>query len=753
MFLAFALAASVPVPAETPAAFAADAAPGAATGLRLTAGEPRQAAEVAPTASTSVGAAAGAAPNQAAAESPSEAALPSQPSDAFSSSGIQASESSSNKALPTESPSGESSSSKALPNEPPSSQSSSSQSSSGDLLLYMNSARMEQGGKAYAAARPLAVKAGVSYASLRSLAERLGFSVAYVSAKKETVVRKAGLEARFTNQSKSYTASGIRMLMKGAAYTDKGVFMVPLTSITAALQISYTVDQREHTITLKQAAEPAASFTVQAGDIIAGETRVQYTARASSPSNLQIVQEKWEGRQEVFAEPGIYPVTYQVQDAAGRWSKPYTLSVAVTSPNIPPVAMFSTDKKEYRMGEPVVIADESTDEENAIADRQWTGKQAAYFRPGPVTVSLTVTDKHGAAAAFSQEILITDETLYTEDEFNRLFTPVGSNFPIDGASVKNMELLPFTYDTEPYTLFRSTGPESIREEGILYQDVIDGPARILLHHKNTMGPKLKVYMLASNPNATPATLSIESSGMAGPTAYGEIAGQMSLQRYFASIASGSAARELVLAPGETRILFQEISQNGLSGGDIITFQGDVTSDIGIKYTSLVVKAERDPLLALPGLPFLDPNQSIVRGTFAESTRIFDYAPVVGTAPARIYLTDNNADPFQTGYDGIKGTPATNSGNYGVLYKIVLEHAAPRSLLTFNPRGGLFRGSALVNGSVVTFSHLGTAAATDQNSVLYRTGESEESVEIWISPAAGSNLPFCLLLSPLPSARS
>ncbi|MGU3569606.1 hypothetical protein [Paenibacillus sp. D51F] len=98
-------------------------------------------------------------------------------------------------------------------------------------------------------------------------------------------------------------------------------------------------------------------------------------------------------------------------------------------------------------------------------------------------------------------------------------------------------------------------------------------------------------------------------------------------------------------------------------------------------------------------------------------------------------------------------PATNSGNYGVLCKIVLEHVAPHSLLTFNPRGGLFRGSALVNGSVVTFSHLGAAAATDPNSVLYRTGASEESVEIWISPTAGSNLLFCLQLSPLPSVRN
>ncbi|CDN42446.1 stalk domain-containing protein [Paenibacillus sp. P22] len=732
MFLAFALAASVPVPAETPAASAAyAAASGAASELGLTADGSRTSEAAPPTAPSSEGAAASAAPDPAAAAELSPgAALPSPSSDA---------------SPPSESPTSNASSSNASPSMPV--------PPSGDLLLYMNSARMEQGSKAYTASRPLAVKAGVSYGSLRSLAERLGFSVAYVPAKKETVVRKAGLEARFTNKSKYYTANGIRTLMKGAAYTDKGVFMVPLTSITAALQIPYTIDQRSHTITLKQAAEPAASFTVQAGDIIAGETRVQYKARASSPSNLQIVQEKWEGRQEVFAEPGIYPVTYQVQDAAGRWSKPYTLSITVTSPNIPPVAMFSTDKKEYRMGEPVVIADESTDEENAITDRQWTGKQAAYFRPGPVTVSLTVTDKHGAAAAFSQEILITDETLYAEDEFNRLFTPVGSNFPIDGTSVKNMELLPFTYDTEPYTLFRSTGPESIREEGVLYQDVIDGPARILLHHKNTMGPKLKIYMLASNPNPRPATLFIESSGMAGPTPYGEIAGQMSLQRYFASIASGSAARELVLAPGETRLLFQEIGQNALSQGDIVTFQGEVASDSAVKYTSLVVKADRDPLTALPSLPFLDPNQSIVRGTFADSTRIFDYAPVVGTTPARIYLTDNNADPFQTGYDGIKGTPATNSGNYGVLYKIVLERVAPHTLLTFNPRGGLFRGSALVNGSVVTFSHLGAASATDQNSVLYRTGAGEESVEIRISPAAGSNLPFCLLLSPLPSVRS
>lgn len=88
----------------------------------------------------------------------------------------------------------------------------------------------------------------------------------------------------------------------------------------------------------------------------------------------------------------------------------------------------------------------------------------------------------------------------------------------------------------------------------------------------------------------------------------------------------------------------------------------------------------------------------------------------------------------------------NSGNYGVLYKIILNYLAPDTLIAFNPRGGRYFGSARVNDRVVEIKH--GDGPQDSATMLYRTQEREEKVELWLSPAAGSNLPFSLLFLPM-----
>ena len=93
--------------------------------------------------------------------------------------------------------------------------------------------------------------------------------------------------------------------------------MVPLTSITQALDITYRVDQPNKRIILSLSSKPVASFTVQPGEIFAGQTKVTYKTNAYSPTGLAIVDEHWEGREDVFDEPGVHTVSYSVQDASG----------------------------------------------------------------------------------------------------------------------------------------------------------------------------------------------------------------------------------------------------------------------------------------------------------------------------------------------------------------------------------------------------------------------------------------------------
>lgn len=616
--------------------------------------------------------------------------------------------------------------------------------------IYTDSSKIEQDGKAYQAPRPAIVKDGATYVALRFMAERLGATVTIDSKTKETIVKLGSVELRYKNNSKSYSLNGKAYSLKTAPYTDNNVTMIPLVPFIQGLSIPYTVDNK--TITLQRSTKPVASFKVQPQEIVAGETTVTYETNSYSPLGLDIVDERWEGREEIFDKPGAYSVSYSVQDSEGVWSEPFTLTLEAVKPNEPPVANFSTDKEEYRMGELIIYTDLSSDDEDAIVDRIWSNKEEAFFTPGNVTINLEVKDRHGAIGEFSKTIKITDETLYTRDEFYKLFTPVGNKLAIDGYSVKAMEAIPYQYQTEPVTLFRSSGPESINSEGILYQDTITGDARFLLHHKNQIGKLAKLYVIAENPGTSPATVTLKNEAMAGPTSYAEWAGRVSLTRYFEGLLDANNPQKITLQPGEKRIIWNSINKNPMKPQEIITFTGDLSSDAPIRYTSLLVSANRDPIADLDKLPYLDPNESIVRGTFADSTRVFSYNDPIGSRSVKLSLTDNREDPFQQGLDGIKGTEALNSGNYGLIYKLKLNHVAANTLVLFNPRGGLFVGSAVVNGEVVTFGHSGKEDISSTASVLYRTGNQEESVEIWISPAAGSNLPFVLLFEPLPQKK-
>ncbi|MEK0316105.1 stalk domain-containing protein [Cohnella sp. 56] len=628
-------------------------------------------------------------------------------------------------------------------------------SNAGDqLILYMNSATMSRNGLNYKATRPLVVKKGVTFGTLRALSDLTGATITNDAKTKENVISRGGITIRLKADSAAYTVNGQARKFGAPVYADKNVLMVPVIAFAQAMNIPYQVDNSKKQIIFNLSTKPTASFKVQAGEIIAGQTQVYYTTTSSSPKGLPIVEEYWEGRQDVFAEPGTYVVRYSVRDSAGQWSEPYSQTIQVLPVNTPPVAAFTTDKDTYRIGEPITYSDTSTDPDGFIVSSEWSGtNKPAFFQAGSYSVSITVKDNRGDVSSFSKTLTVTSEVMYTEDEFNKLFTPAGSNYPLDGSSVKTMEAIPYSYTTEPVTLFRSSGPETVKTDGILYQDTIAGDVRFMLHHKNGTGQNAKLYLIAKNISSVPANLSIIADGMAGPTTFPEVAGRMSVARYFQTYVTGSNSQSMTLQPGQSRLLYADLSANAMKNGDVITFHGDLTSDATIQYTSVLVAQNRDPIAALANLPYLDPNQLITRGSFVDSTRVFEYGGLVGDRQIKLPLTDNTTDPFAQGYDNITNTVAYNSGNYGLLYKLVLRRVAPNTLISLNPRGGLYMGAALINGQVVSFANLGTVSATNQASVLYRTGNTEETVTIWTTPTAGSNLPFTLLFTPMPQKKN
>ncbi len=628
-----------------------------------------------------------------------------------------------------------------------------STSGNNQLVLLMNSNKMYANGILYLANQPMAVKNGVSYVSIRAMVERVGVKFIYDYKTKETIVTSGNNIMRFKTDSKIYTVNGNKVTMKGPAYQYKNTFMIPLTSITAALAIPYTVDNVKKQVILTLNTKPTASFTVQPTEIFAGQTTVNFITSSSSPNGTAIVNERWEGnKQDIYDQPGYYSVTYSVMDANGQWSNPYSLTINVIQPNQPPVANFTTDKDEYKMGEPVTITDLSSDPEGDVLTTEWTNRSLAFFNPGPLSIQLKVTDTHGLSSIFEKTINITNEQLYTREEVEKLFTPQGDVLTADGSSIPALPNLTYNISSEPYTLIRSNSPETVNTEGVLYRETAFGATRFLVHHKNNMSTRQKVYIIATNNNLYPTTITTQYVGFAGPASSPEYTGKISVLKYYSSLLNGGNIGTITLQPGESVPILTDTSKIAMKPGEIISLSADLFSDYPVQYNVIMVEQTKDPLAALPTLPILDRDGVHNRGTYPDSTRIINVTDVVGTSQSKLLLGDNKSDLNLIGVDPMNATEASNSGNFGVLYKIKLDRVAPNTLITFNPRGGNYLGSVVVNGTIVNLSNKGSLANADMSAVVYRTGQYETAVEILFTVASGSNLPVNFIFTPLPALK-
>lgn len=621
----------------------------------------------------------------------------------------------------------------------------------GKLVLTMNSKKIYKNGTEYIAGHPMEVKKGVSYVPVRAIVESAGLQISFDNNTKETIIQRGTDELRFKMNTSSYKVNGVTTKMSGTSYIVKNNFMIPLTAVTKALNMPYSWDQKTKQVIISISTKPQASFSIGNTEVIAGETQVQYLTNSSSPSGLQIVNEEWTGREDMFMVPGQYVVTYRVQDASGQWSDPFSLTVNVVKPHTPPVANFTTDKDTYKMGELITYNDLSTDEVE-ITDRIWENKEFAFFAPGPVTIKLTVVNRFGLTSTIEKTINITNETLYTRDDFNKLFTPVGEKYVFDGTQVPSWARANYSFTSEPTTLIRSNSPETVYSDGVVYRETAIGDTRFMIHHVNQTGKNVKMYVIATNNSGESARLTQVNLGFAGPNQYATGVGKASVQRYYESMQTGSKYKDVWIAPGESKIVLTELNATVMKPGEVISLLADVYSDHSLQYNVIMLDANKDPFVSLPYLSTLERDVHN-RGTYPDATRNIEYSELIGNTPMRLLLGDNSSDPFLVGWDGPKnGEYALNAGNFGVVYRIKLYRVAPNTLITFNPRGGYYTGSIMVNGNIVQLTTSGGLSAPNENSVLYRTGDREQTVEMLFTAAPGSNLSVNLLFQQMPEKK-
>ncbi|CAG7619311.1 copper amine oxidase N-terminal domain-containing protein [Paenibacillus allorhizosphaerae] len=403
-----------------------------------------------------------------------------------------------------------------------------------------------------------------------------------------------------------------------------------------------------------------------------------------------------------------------------------------TQPNSRPIAIFATDKAVYRIGEPVAYIDLSYDPDSeGLPKYEWTGNKEAFFEPGTYPVSLRIADPHSEwSETFTHEVTVIDEVLHTKSEYPWYAKPVGSFVKDESADWKRQlaeaRQLPaiVTIPEERKLVISGNAPHTIDRTGIVYQERVNGKARIVLHHVNGMAQPVRFAAVVQNPDTLKKlTVRVTRTGVMQPTL---------LHRYNAREATvdfltkAAADEQLEIKPGETVTLEQYTLSDGQGFASISDIETDGPANVGF-----IAAKPNEPLPPLPAAGKTEQGQA--QGQKSDSA----YSAV---------RMDADADAQHlTGLSQWSFGEQSDFGA-GMTYSLHLYH--PRqAALALLVKDGVADGTLKVNGTVVPLPQGGI---TDQDGafLFYRATGLEASVDIEWMPAPGSKQPVQWLLYPL-----
>lgn len=401
-----------------------------------------------------------------------------------------------------------------------------------------------------------------------------------------------------------------------------------------------------------------------------------------------------------------------------------------------PQPRFRTDKDVYAQGEPVTFQEYSFDPTGIISRVSYTNRQAAYFTPGEVTVTLQVWNDQGKTNSARRTIRITDEVMNTPLQFALRYANPGDLLSFDSRPTPSLPRQDESADGP--TLLFSDSPEQVREDGLLYRDAVEGPFRVVAYHLNAKATPGRLMTVVKNVDVKPALVKLDRTGETAPARVEGVLGQVTLMDYFAS----RPGTQLSLAPGESAILYLSptiVPQSGVS------LMADGTTDARLEV-SLVFSGELGPAPeALLALPALAPDSNHVRGTFPQAIRRFAL-DLGGTLPAKAIVGDPGQDPAAAGKDVLTPADVQLKGNYGVTYDVTLRNAAGVAL-AISPRGGLYKGVVRVEEEgqtplLIPLPKSGNIADPNRPLLFHRA--RSRTVRLQFVPASGSHLPVHLL---------
>lgn len=354
-----------------------------------------------------------------------------------------------------------------------------------------------------------------------------------------------------------------------------------------------------------------------------------------------------------------------------------------------------------------------------------------------------------------------------------VLTSLSMAFSTADAKEKKVSTMMHQFKTETHdtggTLIFSDSPEYVREDGILYQDVVDGSARLLYYHLNDSQSDKKLAVIVENVSDQFNVLNITRGAATKPGRKFLNIGKAVLTSYM----KNNFHTSLTFNRHEKKLLRDNMRDLILKPGQLAYGIYDFNVDHPVKVTILMHPVNSDPFICLLGARILPKDEQQLRGTFKNMTRVIKIKKKYDPASDGIMyllLSDGINDVYKTGIDATDGSTVTNYGNYGVDYKLEFE-TKDNTRMYLSPLGGLYAGAMRSNhkghSQLILTPHgrtyFGDATPPEPENVkeareegislltkyteLADLGTFKGKVQFDYSPPAASYLPVNIILMP------
>lgn len=301
------------------------------------------------------------------------------------------------------------------------------------------------------------------------------------------------------------------------------------------------------------------------------------------------------------------------------------------------------------------------------------------------------------------------------------------------------------------TLLLSDSPEIVPNDGILYQDFINGEGRVFFHHVNGTNVSKQFIILFENTGNNPAHIVVSRYGLGGPGDDYLAVGKAAQRAYM----GGQNPYIIEIPPQKAAPLLS--SDVIVQPNKLITGIYDFKTDQKVKVKILMVPVGFTADQYSKQFNVLPPDIYHLRGTFGTNNRIITpdsiYNPVSG--PIALTLADNQVDKYIMGIDATDNSSVINYGNYGVVYHINIPTEGNSSIAYYlNPRGGTYSGAIEVKHQYSSSRLIDTPSGrvyfgdkTLGDAAPIGSYKSGTLLSFTFSPPGSSNLPVKLIAMP------